>query len=133
MFTFPTTVAVTGISQSYGLFHQTEKVTVHVASPSVDMPVPGKITITDGGQSKTVWVGPRGDASATFTFPLTSEVSRAHVVTATYPDASDHPHFLSSSAQTTAADTTVNQTFQFMVDSWLLMYVSGAFASGTNG
>ncbi len=114
-----TAVKITGISDSYTLFSQVEKVTAQVTSGGVPVTT-GDVTFTDGGQTQTVAVGSGGTATATFTFQLLQgkEQPNAHTVSAAYNDATT---FASSTTSATAGATTQNYLFQLYFDYLLLL------------
>jgi hypothetical protein len=144
----PTNMSFSVSPATFGLFKQTETVTVHVTDNSGN-PVGNlggtqqTVSITDGGQTHTgVSVNSHGDATTTFTFNLLQEFQNktygSHPVSASYnPTGVDQfnvPYSTFASAFTgngTAPGNTTGFFFQLALDFSLVSAISGG--NGGNG
>jgi hypothetical protein len=127
----PTTLTITGVTDKFGLFNETEAVTAQVASPGGTVNR-GSVTITDNGQTQTVGVA-NGQATATFTFSFFQELGAvlAHTVNANYSDTGGDLGSSGTSFQ--AKGNLFGFLFQLLLDRALIQAFSGSSMGGMMG
>jgi uncharacterized repeat protein (TIGR01451 family) len=120
----PTVVNVTNVTDKFGFLSQTETVTAQVTGSNGLAANSGSVTLTDGGQSKTVSVS-NGQATATFTFSILQELQTAypHNINASFTD--NKGNFLVSSVSFLAPGDVMGFGFQLLIDDLLLLMLSG--------
>jgi hypothetical protein len=113
----PTTLTITGISDTYTALTQVERVTAQLTAGGV--PVVGVlVAITDNGQTQSATTDAGGNASATFTFELLKgqENPRPHTVTAR----SSGGGFAAATASASSPDTSLDLFLQLLFDGLIL-------------
>jgi uncharacterized repeat protein (TIGR01451 family) len=120
----PTVVNITSVTDKFGFLSQTETVIAQVTG-SNNLPAnSGTVTLTNGGQSKTVSVS-NGQATATFTFSILQELQTAypHSITANFMD--NKGNFLGSSVAFMAPGDPMGFFFQLAFDELLVLVLTG--------
>jgi fibronectin-binding autotransporter adhesin len=113
----PTSITGLKVSDTFGLFNQTETVSGQVVDGGI--PVSGgQVTISDGGQTQTVGVNSSGGFSATFVFNLFQEFTTAgsHSIGVSFGGATvGSTTFGSSSGNVNAPNNIFSFYFQLLI------------------